>query len=97
MKKGIIVLLVVINCGTLSVAQENLPKTVDLSKPIQLPSKIKPNNWPAANLATCDYGFFCKQELKADKVTPMPIRFRLGNKEMTDWLESKPGAVRVGN
>jgi hypothetical protein len=34
-------------------------------------------------------GFFCKQEIKMDKVTKFPIRFRLGTVEQCNWLEGK--------
>lgn len=42
-----------------------------------------------ANYATQCYGFFCRQELKLDKVTPLPLRFRLGSVEETDRMEGK--------
>ncbi len=41
------------------------------------------------NFATCNYGFFCKQELKLEKQTHVPIKFRLGSIEYTNWLEGK--------
>lgn len=34
-------------------------------------------------------GFFCKQEIKFDKVTKIPFRFRLGSVEACDRLEGK--------
>ena len=42
-----------------------------------------------ANFATSNYGFFCRQELKLDKKTVMPIRFRLGSMEECNRLEGK--------
>jgi hypothetical protein len=37
-------------------------------------------------------GFFCRQEVKLDKKLPMPLRFRLGNMEYSNWLEQKPNS-----
>ncbi len=34
-------------------------------------------------------GFFCKQEIKFDKITKIPFRFRLGSVEECDRLEGK--------
>ena len=44
-------------------------------------------NLPAASYYVQNLGFFCKQELRLDKVTGVPIRFRLGSKEYVDRLE----------
>ncbi len=43
----------------------------------------------AENYVTCSYGFFCKQELKLEKLTNMPVRFRVGSLAYCDWLEGK--------
>jgi len=39
-------------------------------------------------------GFFCQKELELDKLTPLPIRFRLGSLEYVNWLERKPNAQK---
>ena len=36
-----------------------------------------------------DLGFFCKWELKADKKTKQPVRFRLGSYDYVNHLEGK--------
>lgn len=41
------------------------------------------------NLATCDYGFFCRQEIKVEKLTNIPIRLRLGSLEECNYYEGK--------
>ncbi len=45
------------------------------------------------NAATKCYGFFCRQELKGDKVLPVPVRMRLGSMQQNDWLEQKANAT----
>lgn len=44
-------------------------------------------NLPTSSTYINNLGFFCRQELKLDKVVAIPIRFRLGSKEYVDELE----------
>ena len=37
-------------------------------------------------------GFFCRQELKLQAVTRLPLKFRLGSLEYNDWMEGKINA-----
>lgn len=60
------------------------------------PKPIKRNNVKVSETkgipsAFCykDLGFFCKIELKLDKITVTPIRFRLGSLDYTNNLEGK--------
>ena len=51
-------------------------------------------NTPAAANYLDRLGFFCRQELRLDKLTPMPIRFRLGSMEYVNYLEQKPNSMK---
>ena len=42
------------------------------------------------NFSTCNFGFFCRQELKIEKATNLPIRIRLGSLEQCNYYERKP-------
>ncbi len=46
-------------------------------------------NLPTSRTYINNLGFFCRQELKLDKVLAVPVRFRLGSKEYVDWMEGK--------
>jgi hypothetical protein len=39
-------------------------------------------------------GVACKAELKLEKATKIPFRFRLGSLQQTDYLERKPNAQK---
>ncbi|MEO8819203.1 MAG: hypothetical protein ABI267_01640, partial [Ginsengibacter sp.] len=43
-----------------------------------------------SNFSTCTYGFFCRQELKIEKATNIPIRVRLGSLAQCNYYEGKP-------
>jgi hypothetical protein len=43
----------------------------------------------ASNFYVSNLGFFCKQEIKLEKITKIPFKFRLGSVESCDRLEGK--------
>lgn len=53
------------------------------------PTITDPNSIPA-DFSTCRYGFFCREELKIEKATKIPLRVRLGSLEQCNYYEGKP-------
>ena len=71
----------------LQMAQKPLPQR--LSLPDINNSKIFATPFLSPAFYSMQLGFFCKQEIKFDKLTKIPFRFRLGSVEECDRLEGK--------
>jgi hypothetical protein len=61
--------------------------TLTVAPPTFTAPRISLLNLPDASFYVRNLGFFCKQELRLDKVTGVPVRFRLGSKEYVDRME----------
>jgi len=67
----------------LSTVEEAIPHLTQIFKPIA----------PLTQVLKTDYqkhlAFFCRVEVKLEKSTKLPIKFRLGDVQYVDWLEGK--------
>ena len=55
------------------------------------PQKILPPI--TVNYYSAHLGFFCKQEIKMEKITKLPFKFRLGSVQQCDWMEGKTNSL----
>ena len=102
-KKGKILFFCMIFVRSLTFAQEKLPENkqlslLELTKTVSEPTFYQlthPSNrreTPALlspQFYAAHLGFFCKQEIKMEKITKIPLRFRLGSIGECDRLEGK--------
>ncbi len=68
-------------------AQLRLPVIPD-SVTHQISIKVLPQNFYNQHLS-----YVCKKEVQLQKLTSLPIYFRVGSKDYVDYLEKKPNAV----
>lgn len=67
-------------------------RNIDLGKTL---SPVTPPSVPVLQMGSyaSRLGFFCKKELQLDRISPVPIRFRLGSSDYVNYLEQKPNAA----
>ncbi len=63
-------------------------------KSIQIPKTISLQEFSAFRNYNDELGFFCKKELQFERITTIPIRFRLGSLDYVNWMEGKPNAIK---
>jgi hypothetical protein len=64
------------------------PVKGNIFTPIQFTNPVKISDYVST------LGVICRQEIKLDKITPLPFRFRLGSLDYVNWMERKPNAVK---
>ena len=57
--------------------------------PVSFSDKKKISKTIPSDFSVCNYGFFCRQELKIEKASKVAIRIRLGSLEQCDFYEGK--------
>jgi hypothetical protein len=70
--------------ASLSVMGINYPVSAVVSK-FSLPQKYYVQS----------LGFFCRQEYRFEKNTSVPLRFRLGSLDYTNYIEQKPNSLKT--
>ena len=86
-KASFLFLLLFVLNSTRSAAQFNLkPDSDTAAKDFRM--RVLPQNFYTQHLS-----FFCRQELRLQKLTSLPVYFRAGLKDYIDYLEKKPNAA----
>jgi hypothetical protein len=76
--------------GTLLYSKNIGPVNLSSSQKILLRISFSQNKFDIQKLS-----FFCQKEWQFEKITSIPLRFRLGSLEYTNYLEQKPNASRL--
>mgnify|MGYP000055886728 CR=1 FL=1 len=73
------------------ITEASLPPALLSIIPQPLPKSTQLYQYNAADLA-----FFCRVEVKLERATKIPVRFRLGDVQYVDYLENKFDGWRYG-
>jgi len=68
---------------------EIIPSAHYLSEPAPTESSQASFNMVHSSLYYEQLGFFCRKEIQLQKVTTVPVKFRLGSYDYVNWLEGK--------
>jgi hypothetical protein len=96
MQKAIILFFSMIFVANLASAQLSLPNAFNSNIILHKNSPLKP--LPASSMMiqpsfyTSHLPFFCRQEIKLENATGVPLKFRLGSVQYVDYLEGKKNA-----
>ena len=88
MHKALILFLPLFFTASLKAASQQLLTPVGDTLPVALSLRIVPQNFYKQCLPLS-----CKGELQLQKLTSLPVYFRLGSKDYVDYLEKKPNAI----
>jgi hypothetical protein len=67
---------------------------IGFSECVKYPVKFTLKDFISNHYFDNQLGFFCKKELQLDKITTVPVRFRLGSLEYVNYMEQKPNAIK---
>ncbi len=71
----------------LQVPVKPIPAMFLIIKNVEIP--VNPQPFLSANYYSTQLGFFCKQEIKFEKIAKISFKFRMGSVEDCDRLEGK--------
>lgn len=69
--------------------QTNATKSIVVNKVDLLQMPIKPIQSVLPNQYMQTLGFFCKQEIQLQKISIVPVKFRVGTQQSCDHIEGK--------